>query len=34
MFAEPFNKRDGYRIWLDLDETDQLLAAAGSREAP
>jgi Phage integrase family. len=32
MFAEPFDTEDGYRIWLDLDETDQLLAAADSRE--
>ena len=32
MFAEPFDGKDGYRIWLDLDETDQLLAAADSRE--
>lgn len=32
MFAEPFGGRDGYRIWLDLDETDELLAAADSRE--
>jgi len=32
MFAEPFETDDGYRIWLDLDETDQLLAAADSRE--
>jgi integrase len=32
MFAEPFEGKDGYRIWLDLDETDQLLAAADSRE--
>jgi len=32
MFAEPFEGKDGYRIWLDLDETDQLLAAASSRE--
>ncbi len=32
MFAEPFEGKDGYRIWLDLEETDQLLAAADSRE--
>jgi integrase len=32
MFAEPFEGKDGYRIWLDLDETDELLAAADSRE--
>ena len=32
MFAEPFDGKDGYRIWLDLDETDQLLAAADSRK--
>jgi integrase len=32
MFAEPFEGKDGYRIWLDLKETDQLLAAADSRE--
>ena len=32
MFAEPFEEKDGYRIWLDLDETDELLAAADSRE--
>jgi len=32
MFAEPFAGKDGYRIWLDLDETDELLAAADSRE--
>jgi integrase len=32
MFAEPFDGKDGYRIWLDLDETDQLLAAVDSRE--
>jgi len=32
MFAEPFAGKDGYRIWLDLEETDQLLAAADSRE--
>jgi integrase len=32
MFAEPFEEKDSYRIWLDLDETDQLLAAADSRE--
>ncbi len=32
MFAEPFEEKDGYRIWLDLNETDQLLAAADSRE--
>jgi hypothetical protein len=34
MFAEPFNDADGYRIWLDLDETDELLAAADSLEEP
>lgn len=32
MFAEPFENRDGFRIWLDLEETYQLLAAAASRE--
>jgi len=32
MFAEPFDDTDGYRIWLDLDETDQLLQTADSRE--
>jgi len=32
MFAEPFEGKDSYRIWLDLDETGQLLAAADSRE--
>jgi integrase len=32
MFAEPFEGKDGYRIWLDLEETDELLAAADSRE--
>jgi integrase len=32
MFAEPFDGKDGYRIWLDLEETDELLAAADSRE--
>jgi hypothetical protein len=30
MFAEPFEAKDGYRIWLDLDETDELLATASS----
>ena len=34
MSAEPFEGKDGYRIWLALDETDQLLAAADSRKAP
>lgn len=32
MFAEPFDEKDGFRIWLDLDETDQLLSAARDRE--
>jgi integrase len=32
MFAEPFDDSDGFRIWLDLDETDQLLSAARDRE--
>jgi hypothetical protein len=32
MFAEPFEGKDGYRIWLDLEESDELLAAADSRE--
>jgi len=32
MFAEPFDDTDGYRIWLDLDETDLLLQTADSRE--
>jgi integrase len=32
MFAEPFDGKEGYRIWLDLDETNQLLAATDSRE--
>jgi integrase len=32
MFAETFAGKDSYRIWLDLDETDQLLAAADSQE--
>jgi len=32
MFAEPFDTEDGFRVWLDHDETDQLLAAARSRE--
>ena len=32
MFAEPFEDKDGFRIWLDLDETDQLINAAESRE--
>lgn len=32
MFAEPFEDQDGFRIWLDLEETDQLLAAARSRK--
>jgi hypothetical protein len=32
MFAEPFEAKDDYRIWLDLSETDELLAAADSRE--
>jgi hypothetical protein len=34
MVAEPFEGKDGYRIWLDLDKTDELLAAADSRETP
>lgn len=32
MFAEPFDTEDGFRVWLDRDEADQLLAAARSRE--
>ena len=32
MFAEPFEGKDGYRIWLDLEKTDELLATANSRE--
>jgi len=32
MFAEPFEAKDDYRIWLDLSETNELLAAADSRE--
>jgi len=28
MFAEPFDKEDGYRIWLDQDEVSALLAQA------
>lgn len=32
MFAEPFEDSEGFRIWLDLKETDQLLQAAESRE--
>lgn len=32
MFAEPFEDSEGFRIWLDLDESDQLLQAAETRE--
>jgi len=32
MFAEPFEDEEGFRVWLDLEETDQLLAAARGRE--
>jgi integrase len=32
MFAEPFDDSDGFRIWLDLEETDDLLSAARDRE--
>lgn len=32
MFAEPFETKDGFRIWLDLEETDELINAARDRE--
>jgi len=32
MFAEPFDDSDGFRIWLDLEETDDLLSKARDRE--
>ena len=32
MNAEPFDDKDGFRIWLDLEETDQLLQATETRE--
>jgi len=32
MFAEPFTDEDGFRIWLDRDEADQLIRAADGRE--
>jgi integrase len=31
MFAEPFEDSDGFRIWLDTDEVDELLAATDDR---
>jgi integrase len=32
MFAEPFEDSEGFRIWLDLEETDTLLNSARDRE--
>lgn len=32
MFAEPFEAKDDYRIWLDLSETNELLAAVNSQQ--
>jgi integrase len=32
MFAEPFEDSDGFRIWLDLEETDNLLSKTRDRE--
>ena len=32
MFAEPFDSKDGYRIWLDREEVDLLIANTGTRE--
>jgi integrase len=32
MFAEPFTDEDGFRIWLDQDEADQLIRRADDRE--
>ena len=31
MFAEPVEDSEGFRVWLDIDETDELLTAATSR---
>lgn len=32
MFAEPFEKKDGFRIWLDQSEVDELLARADGQQ--
>lgn len=32
MFAEPFTDEDGFRIWLDQEEADQLIRRAEDRE--
>ena len=32
MFAEPFTDEDGFRIWLDKDEADEIIRRAKDRE--